>query len=82
MLVPTTNCYWLEVKLKLKKLNISTAKPKIDVNILKCAVTKQKFELQLFNKFEVLEDMTEDSTEDVWQTWKLITNETASEVLG
>ncbi|KAI0215143.1 hypothetical protein LSAT2_032815 [Lamellibrachia satsuma] len=72
------------VRIKLKKYTDSTNRPQQQYNVYKLKSTeiKLKFNCAVRNRFEALEDMTQDSTDIVWATLQETWKEVCKEVLG
>ncbi|VDI48062.1 blast:Craniofacial development protein 2 [Mytilus galloprovincialis] len=76
------------IKLKLKKMSSpTTIKRKFDINKLQDTKVKQEFNLQIKNRFQVLEDTIEETSEPAsinnkWLKVEEIYKETSEKVLG
>ena len=75
-----------KIKLKLKKSQKETTiqRQRYNVGLLRDMETKEKYMLQLSNKFQVLEELHEDSdtTEQQWKNIKETLTSTCEEVVG
>ena len=74
-----------KVKLKLKKnwKEKTKSRQKFNTAVLKNPAKQEEFKLALSNRFQVLENLPDDSTvEEKWQTFKDATITTCQEVLG
>ena len=74
-----------KVKLKLKKnwKDKTKSRQKFNTTLLKNPAKKEEFQITLQNRFQVLEDLPEDTpVEDKWELFKEATTSTCKEVLG
>jgi len=71
----------VQVKFKLKRVVNKHRLVQPDRNNLKDSKFRKKFQLELSNRFSILQDM-EEELEQMWTTWKDKTNDTALKALG
>jgi len=71
-----------DVKLRLKKIAKTQKTVQPDRCRLKDAGVQRQFQIELSNRFSALEDIDEDDIDQMWNSWKKVTNETALKVLG
>jgi hypothetical protein len=72
-----------DTRLKLRKApKEATARRKVDVDRLKCPQIRQEFVLQLRNRFSLLEEVEDDSIDNIWTEIKDSYCKTGEEVLG
>jgi len=70
-----------QVKLKLKRIVNKKRLVQPERNNLKDSKFRNQFQLELSNRFSVLQDMDEE-LEQMWTSWKDKTNDAALKALG
>jgi len=71
-----------QIKLKLKRLVKKQKIEQPERSLLRDKEFQQQFQIELSNRFSVLQNMEEEDLEKMWTTWRDITNDTAMKVLG
>ena len=71
-----------QVKLKLKRLVKKQKIEQPERSLLKDEEFRKQFQVELSNRFSALQNLEEEDLEQMWTTWKDITNDTAMKVLG
>ena len=73
---------WVRIKLSLRSKKHVSERKKFDVDRLRSPAVVEQFRLQVYNRYEVLEDCETDDVNEYWMELRDSLRETAEEVLG